>query len=183
MAAQSKKTVIRFFTIADYEEEEAWLHNQHRNGYKLVKMIPPCFFIFEQCTPEDVAYQLDYKNNVQTGSYFQMFRDYGWEYIGQCFGWRYFRKPLSGTGAEQDSEIFSDSESRMDMIDYVIKTRLVPLMLLFVCCVLPNLFKSIAASDPFAAVFTVIFAVMTLVYLYLILYCGLKLRKLRKRYR
>ena len=69
------------------------------------------------------------------------------------------------------------------MIDYVIKTRLVPLMLLFVCCVLPNLFKSIAASDPFAAVFTVIFAVMTLVYLYLILYCGLKLRKLRKRYR
>ena len=38
----NKKTVIRFFTIVDYEEEEIWLHNQHMNGWRLVKMIPPC---------------------------------------------------------------------------------------------------------------------------------------------
>ena len=57
----NKKTVIRFFTIADYEDEEIWLHNQHMNGWKLVKMIPPCFFIFEKCTPAEVAYRLDYK--------------------------------------------------------------------------------------------------------------------------
>ena len=43
----NKKTVIRFFTIADYEDEEIWLHNQHMNGWRLVKMIPPCFFIFD----------------------------------------------------------------------------------------------------------------------------------------
>ena len=41
----SRKTVIRFFTIADYEEEEVWLHNQHKNGWKLSRMIPPCFYI------------------------------------------------------------------------------------------------------------------------------------------
>lgn len=35
----NKKTVIRFFTIADYEDEEIWLHNQHMSGWKLVKMI------------------------------------------------------------------------------------------------------------------------------------------------
>ena len=29
------KTMIRFFTIADYEEEEIWLHEQHKNGWKL----------------------------------------------------------------------------------------------------------------------------------------------------
>ena len=44
----NKKTVIRFFTIADYEDEEIWLHNQHMSGWKLVKMIPPCFYIFEK---------------------------------------------------------------------------------------------------------------------------------------
>ena len=33
----SRKTVIRFFTVADYEEEEGWLHNQHKNGWKLSK--------------------------------------------------------------------------------------------------------------------------------------------------
>lgn len=38
-----EKTIIRFFTIADYEEEEMWLHSQHMNGWKLVKMTPPLF--------------------------------------------------------------------------------------------------------------------------------------------
>jgi len=179
----NRKTVIRFFTIADYEEEEAWLHNQHKNGWKLLKMIPPCFFIFEKCAPEDVAYRLDYKNNAESSDYFQIFRDYGWEYIGRCVGWLYFRKPLSETDSKQDGEIFSDNESRVDMINQVLKTRLFPILILFLCCVLTNLSRSIERSDPLATVFTVFFAVMTLLYLYLLIYCGLKLRKLRKRYR
>lgn len=179
----SRKTVIRFFTIADYEEEEVWLHNQHKNGWKLSKMIPPCFYIFEKCTREDMAYRLDYKNNAETSNYFQIFRDYGWEYIGRCLGWLFFRKPLSETDCEQDSEIFSDNESRIDMINHVIKTRLLPCLIIFLCCVLPNLSRSIETSDPFATVFTVVFSVLTLIYLYLLIYCGLKLRKLRKKYR
>ena len=179
----SRKTVIRFFTIADYEEEEVWLHNQHKNGWKLLKMIPPCLYIFEKCAPEDVTYRLDYKNNAETGDYFQIFKDYGWEYIGQCVGWLYFRKPSSQTDSEQDGEIFSDNESRIDMINPVVKTRLLPILAIFLCCVLPNFFRSIAISDPLAAVFTVFFAVMTLFYFYLLIYCSLKLRKLREKYR
>lgn len=179
----NRKTVIRFFTIADYEEEEVWLHNQHKNGWKLSRMIPPCFYIFEKCTPEDVAYRLDYKNNAETSNYFQIFRDYGWEYIGRCVGWLYFRKPSSETDSEQDGGIFSDNESRIDIINHVIKTRLLPILLIFLCCVLPNFFRSIETSDPIATVFTVFFAVMTLLYLYLLIYCGLKLGKLRKKYR
>lgn len=178
----SKKTVIRFFTIADYEEEEIWLRNQHKNGWKLSKMIPPCFFLFEKCIPEDVTYRLDYKNNGETGSYFQIFKDYGWEYIGRCFGWLYFRKPSSQMDSEQDGEIFSDNESRIGLIDHVLKTRLAPLLVLFLCCVLPNLFRSMDASDSLSTVITVFFAVMTLLYLYLIIYCDLKLRTLRRKY-
>lgn len=179
----SRKTVIRFFTIADYEEEEVWLHNQHKNGWKLLKMIPPCFYIFEKCTPEDVAYRLDYKNNTETSSYFQIFRDYGWEYIGQCVGWLYFRKPLSETDSEQEGEIFSDNESRIDMISHVVKTRLLPCLIFFFCCLLPNLIRSIEISSSFSTVFTVVFSVLALIFLYLLIYCGLKLRKLRKKYR
>ena len=151
----NKKTVIRFFTIADYEDEEIWLHNQHMSGWKLVKMIPPCFYIFEKCTPAKVAYRLDYKNNSETSNYFQIFRDYGWEYI----------------------------VSRIEMIDHVVKTRLLPILIIFLCCVLPNFIGSIETNDPLTTVFTVFFAIMTLLYSYLIVYCGLKLRKLRKKYR
>ncbi len=179
----NKKTVIRFFTIADYEDEEIWLHNQHMSGWKLVKMIPPCFYIFEKCTPAEVAYRLDYKNNSETSNYFQIFRDYGWEYIGRCVGWLYFRKPSTEMDSERDGEIFSDNESRIEMIDQVVKTRLLPILIIFLCCVLPNFIRSIETNDPLTTVFTVFFAIMTLLYSYLIVYCGLKLRKLRKKYR
>lgn len=178
----NRKTEIRFFTIADYEEEEVWLQNQHKNGWKLLRMIFPCFYIFEKCTPEDVAYRLDYKNNAETSNYFQIFRDYGWEYIGQCVGWMYFRKPSSEMDSEQDSEIFSDNESRLDMINHVVKTRMRPFCIVFLCLVLPNFFRSIKTNDPLATVFTVFFSMITLLYLHLIIYCDLKLRKLRKKY-
>ncbi len=68
------------------------------------------------------------------------------------------------------------------MINHVVKTRMCPLCILFLCCVLPNFLRSIGTADPLATVFTVFFSVMTLIYLYLIIYCGLKLRKLRKKY-
>lgn len=178
----NKKTVIRFFTIADYEEEEIWLHNQHRNGWKLVKMTIPCFFTFEKCIPEEVAYRLDYQNNSETENYYQLFRDYGWEYIGRCVGWLYFRKSLSRMDSKHDGEIFSDNESRIDMINHVVKTRLLPILIIFLCCVLPNFIRSIETNDSIATVFTVFFAPITLIYIYLIVYCGLKLRKLRKKY-
>ena len=101
-----KKTFIRFFTIADYEEEELWLHTQHQKGWKLVKMVPPCFFVFERCAPEDVTYRLDFKNGKENGDYFQMFQDYGWEYIGQCVGWLYFSKPVAQGDSEVDRSLF-----------------------------------------------------------------------------
>lgn len=178
-----RKTVIHFFTIADYEEEEAWLSDQHKNGWKLLRMIPPCFYVFEKCMPADVAYRMDYKNNTETSGYFNIFREYGWEYIGRCVGWLYFRRPSSEADSEQDGEIFSDNESRVDMIDHVVKTRLVPIRILLLCCVFPNLFMSITSNAPLATGFTVFFSVLALLELYLLIYCDVKLRKLRDKYK
>ena len=56
------KTVTRFFTIADFIEEEKWLREMHNQGWKLSKMTPPCFFTFESCEPEDVIYRLDFRD-------------------------------------------------------------------------------------------------------------------------
>lgn len=178
-----KKMIIHFFTIADYEEEEVWLHKQHLNGWKLVKIIFPCFYIFEKCSPAEVVYRLDYKNNSETGNYFQIFEDYGWESIGRCAGWQYFRKPSAEMDSERDGEIFSDNETRIDMIDHVIKTRFLPIIIIFLCCILPNVIKSVETCDTLATLFAVFFAIMTLIYIFLIVYCGLKLRKLREKYR
>lgn len=177
-----RKTVIRFFTIADYEEEEIWLRQKHRDGWKLVKTVLPCFYIFESCTLEDVVYRLDYQNNTESSDYFQLFQDYGWEYFNRCAGWLYFRKPVSETDTEQDVSIFSDDASRLDMVNHIVKTRMLPLLVIFSCCVMPNLVQSINESIPFADAFAIVFGLLALLYLYLFLHCGLKLRKLRRKY-
>ena len=178
----NRKTLVRFFTIADYEEEEIWLRQQHKSGWKLVKMVPPCFFVFESCTPEDVVYRLDYKNNTESSDYYQLFQDYGWEYVSRCVGWLYFRKPVSAADTEQDAEIFSDDASRVDIVNHLVKTRMLPLLVIFFACVLPNFIRSIDGSMPFAGGFAIVFVPMFLLYLYLFLHCGLKLRQLRKKY-
>ena len=178
----NRKTMIRFFTIADYEEEEIWLREQHKKGWKLMKTILPCFYIFESCAPEDVVYRLDYKNNTEKGDYLQIFKDYGWEYFNRCVGWLYFRKPVSNADTEQDSEIFSDDASRVDMVNHIIKTRMLPLLVIFFACLLPNFIRSVEGSHPFADVFTVILSVLLLIYLYLFVHCGFKLRMLKKKY-
>ncbi len=177
------KTMIRFFTIADYEEEEIWLHEQHKNGWKLHKMIPPCLYIFEKCTPEDVIYRLDYKNGAENANYFQLFTDYGWEYIGRCVGWLYFRKPASVQNTEQDGELFSDNESKIDLIRHILKPRMLPLLVIFICCVSPNFMRSIETGSRSSIAFTVLFTAMMLLYVSLLTYCGLKLRKLMKKYK
>lgn len=108
-----RKTFVHFFTIADYEEEEAWLSQKHSEGWKFVKLTPPCFYVFEECEPEDVVYRMDYKNAGESEDYLQMMRDFGWEYFTKRLGWLYFRKKAEGTAEER--ELFSDDASRAEM--------------------------------------------------------------------
>ena len=176
----NRRTIIRFFTIADYEEEEIWLREQHKSGWKLLKTVLPCFYIFESCPSEDVVYRLDYKNNTENGDYLQIIKDYGWEYFNRCTGWLYFRKPVSSNDTEQDSEIFSDDASRVDMLNHIVMTRMLPLLIIFFSCLLPNLIRSLNGGLPFA--FTVIYTVLLLLYLYLFVHCGRKLHILKDKY-
>lgn len=176
------KTFIRFFTIADYIEEEEWLREQHKEGWKVVKFTPPCFYLFESCQPDDVIYRLDFKNSEETPEYMQMCRDFGWENIAKSLGWLYFRKPASSLTSPDEGELFSDAESKADMISHIVRSRMLPLVCIFFCCVMPNLLRIIfrdycSAGD---IVLAFLFGILFAVYLYLFIHCGRKLRKLKK---
>lgn len=178
-----RKVCVRFFTVADYEDEEIWLREQHRDGWRLLRTYVPCFFVFERCAPEDVAYRLDFKPRRAGRDYFQLFEDYGWEYLNHCMGWLYFRRPSSAADAAEEGEIFSDAASRIDVVDRILKTRMLPLFIVFLCCLLPNFFMSLQDDYPAADFFAVLFALLVLLYLYLFIHCGRKLRRLRQKYR
>lgn len=172
------KIMLRFYTIADFKEEEIWLRQEHRNGWKLTKMTPPFFFKFEKCEPEDVIYRLDFKNSSGNGDYFQMFADYGWEYVASCLGWLYFRKPAEEAEEEIDGEIFSDNATKIDMITHIMKVRMLPCLVILLCCVLPNVY--LIFEEGAGIGLTVFLSVLLISYLYLIVYCGLKLVRLKK---
>ena len=178
------KTKIRFFTIADYEDEEIWLREQHRNGLKLVRMIIPCFYIFEECEPEDVIYRLDYQNKKLGSDYWKMLEDFGWEYFAHCLNWNYFRKKAADISSEEEGELFSDNASKVEMISSVMNTRYIPLLVIFICCIIPNLSRLLSGdiNGPWSRVFAIIYSLLFVIYIYLILHCGSKLRKLKEKY-
>ncbi len=177
-----RKTMIRFFTIADFEEEEIWLREQHKAGWKLVGITPPCLYTFESCEPQDVIYRLDFKNSEQTDEYMQMLKDFGWEYFGHCVGWLYFRKAAEDAASEGEGELFSDSASKAEMVSHILRTRWVPLMIIFFCCIIPNLLNAVSGRLSGASgFFGVIFGVMFVIYVYLIVHCGIKLKRMKDR--
>ncbi|HIS52973.1 MAG TPA: DUF2812 domain-containing protein [Candidatus Onthomonas avicola] len=110
-----QKTMFRYYTLADFREEEEFLAAQHQAGWRLVCLPFAGVYRFERCEPAEYIYQLDFNGGGRDeGAYLQMFADYGWEYVQKFNGWYYFRK-AKGTG-ELGEEIFSDSTSRLAMI-------------------------------------------------------------------
>jgi hypothetical protein len=92
------------------EKEEAWLEKMSQDGWHLKSVSLPCVYTFGKGDPRRYTYRLDYmpteKGKFQ--EYLQIFRDAGWEYLGELSNWRYWRK-LDVAG--ETSEIFTDTES------------------------------------------------------------------------
>ena len=135
---KDQKTAFRYFTIMEYEKEQKWLEQQHREGWRLTDA-KVCVYRFERCKPEEVVYQLDRREE-----YLQLFRDCGWEHVLDNVGYSYFRKPKSQM--QGDEEIFCDMESRMDMFRRILRGRMIPLLVLFFCIFLPAIAMEILAT-------------------------------------
>lgn len=110
----------RNFGIAEFAEEEKWLEEQHKSGWRFIKTNGNKYQ-FERCGVDEWIYQLDFKENgVAEEDYIQMFMDCGWEYVLQYDKWCYFRrKKEDGV----DLSIFSDKFSKIDMYTRILKSR------------------------------------------------------------
>ena len=172
---------IAFWTIADFKEEEDWLREMARKGLHFLHMTVPCFYTFERGEPRDVIYRLDFTNNNEGGDYNRMLAEFGWENCGRCMGWIYWRRNADEMADEREGELFSDDASRLDMVKKVVQTRMLPLLVIFLCCVVPNLVRAINDELYGASGFFLgFFGVMFVLYVYLLTHCGVKLRRMRK---
>lgn len=107
------KTRWRFFLAHQDANQEAWFEEQARQGWHLAK--PGIFgFTFRQATPEASRYRLDYQmlRGEKRAEYLALFRDAGWEFLGESMNRYYFR-----AGAEALApEIHTDPESHRERI-------------------------------------------------------------------
>lgn len=105
-------TKTRWFWPWQDDKEEGWLESMAQEGWHLSGLGLPCAYSFTAGEPKQFTYRLDYMptNKSRWDEYMQLFRDAGWEYIGEMSNWRYWRKP-TGTGEAQ--EIYSDTESKI----------------------------------------------------------------------
>ncbi len=182
------RVAFRSWTITDYDKEEEFLREQHREGWRFKKYLIPGFYLFDRCRPEDVVYRVDF-DHAQKGEkseYLQMYRDYGWEYIFEVNGFSFFRKPADGM-EEKETEIFSDDESRLEMVSRIFRRRMIPLLCVFLCFLLPQFFIQCMLwmeDGPAASmVLTIIFGVLFVLYVGLFIHCGRGIRRLRRKYK
>ena len=157
------KKELRWFSIMDYEKEARYLSRMHQKGWKFKRVTMPGIYTFEKCEPEKVIYQLDYnqegmKNQME---YVKMFEDCGWEYLQDYVGYSYFRKPAAE--AEGADEIFCDDDSRLEMLKRVFRRRIILLIILFLCLLLPGFIRTLYCREYFDAVLMGIVMIMYLV--------------------
>ncbi len=178
---KEKRTELRFFTIAEWEKEEQYLRKRHQEGWKFTKVSLPGLYRFEKCPPEDVIYQLDYNEEglKHRDEYVQMFKDCGWEYLQEFAGYTYFRKPVAEMQGEE--EIFCDDESRLDMMRRVFAGRYVPILIILMLLILPNIFDQFHSSDADAPILLVLFLILLSVYVWTVASFAYRYWKLKRR--
>ena len=147
---RERKTEFRFFTVAEWEKEEAYLSQRHREGWRFTGVRLPGVYGFERCAPQEVVYRLDYNPEARAHreDYVQMFRDCGWEYVQDYVGYSYFRKPAPAS--ERDAEIFCDDASRLEMMERVLKGRMLPLVAILLLVIVPVLIVEGQRTEPFS---------------------------------
>jgi hypothetical protein len=103
---------VKFFGAWQDEKEEAWLGEMAQEGYHLNGVGFPLVYEFREGIPQRVVYRLDYTSlkKQDRADYFQLFRDAGWEWVGEMAGWQYFRKPVA---EGETAEIYTDNQSKI----------------------------------------------------------------------
>lgn len=184
-----KKIVYRIFTIADYEREALYFREMHAKGWKLRKVSYSILlfvvkYTFEKCQPEQVSYQLDFypMEKSERASYLQLFKDCGWEHITDFNSFSYFRKAHSEIESAAEFEIYNDTTNKLDMVNRILRLRLVPVLLLLAIHI-PFLFILLDRSNTFdlwkfLAVGLDIF--LSLILLLMVVYISWKLWHIKK---
>jgi hypothetical protein len=174
----------KFFWHWEDDKEEAWLQEMAKQGLHLVT--PSAFgqYFFASGAPRNMAYRLDFvASGKKDEVYFQLFRDAGWEHIGEMMGWQYWRKEIR---PGETAEIFTDAESKIQKYQRVLGFLAIVFLPIFmgVLNTRTYLFNLSAISHWIEWVFAgigLLILVMFFLYLFIFIRIGMRINQLRRK--
>jgi len=123
---------FRWFWAWQDEAEEDWLSEMSAQGYHMQTSHGLGLYTFTRGEPADYTYRLDYlaASKQEAETYYQLFADAGWEFIGAMAGWQYFRIP---TPPGETPEIYSDPQSKVRKYERLVGTLVIflPIFIVF----------------------------------------------------
>ena len=137
------KRTFKVFAAWDYEFEEQEFNRMSEQGWQLINGGN-----FSQKYEYDDSviyrYQLDYNNDIKDmARYDETFRDAGWERVNSTAnGWHIFRKAYDKSLPDEEYEIYTDEQSRVEMLK-----RWRNVCFIFFCFVTINIFNSLRIMD------------------------------------
>ncbi len=111
------KTTFNVYAAWDFDKEAEEYNRMSEKGWQLVN--GGCFCQKYEFDDSVVyRYQLDFNNKIDSMErYDEMFREMGWERINSTFNnWHIFRKKYDPSLPEEEYEIYTDNESRIEML-------------------------------------------------------------------
>lgn len=139
-------TKFKLFWAWQDEKEEAWLHEMSAQGLHLQALPFPCLYQFESGRPRDAIYRMDFivdRKNYE--NYLQLFKDAGWEHLGEMGGWQYFR---TEAGEGTVPEIYTDPDSKAQKYQ-----RLMAVLVVFVPILLLMSTRDVDPDSRFAGLY------------------------------
>ena len=128
--AETKK-VFKFFTIQNRKEEEAFLRQEHKAGWQLIKIDNLHRYFFEKCDGMDFTYHMECEpaGGIEKDDLKRM-EVYGWEKVLSWKGFSYFRKKTSKIKTDEDT--FCNKKETAMRICRLYKKKAKWILLLFV---------------------------------------------------
>ena len=137
---------FKWFWAWQDEKEEAWLHEMAQQGLHLRSVAGPGYYEFEMGEPRNEYYRMDYiVDRKDYLNYLQLFKDAGWEHLGEMGGWQYFRTKAEGTAIP---EIYTDKDSKAQKYQ-----RLITILVVFLPFFITITTRPVDSSSEFAGLY------------------------------
>ena len=125
MEEQITKRVWRFWTIAEYEQEEQWINEMARDGWALTA-VGFCRYIFRRTRPGEFIYKLDMVERTTQDevkeSYFNFLTECGIRIVGDYKDWIYLQKRAANGPFDMKNDTYAKLRRVNKIYSFAIRT-------------------------------------------------------------